>query len=133
MGLTPPTDMDDLFYFTNRTIGGGRIRAWVYRPPAPSGKGKLGKPVDPKTGKVKKRSPVYVDEVGTEYPCDEINPTLDVEVEYTCPFCSHKGEATTPYKRKKWQGVDAYVFACGGCGEKIGITKKMKDPKKSKK
>jgi len=128
-----PESMDKCFYFTNRVLeNNGSIIAWVYRPKCPKcGKGIMGKPVDPKTGKVKKRADIYTSkECGYEVNSDEFDETLKVEVQYKCPFCGNSGETTTDYKRKKYKGVDAYVFTCGKCGEKIGITKKMKETKK---
>ena len=56
----------------------------------------------------------------------KVEDTLEVEIKYTCPHCQYIGETTTPYKRKKYMGVDAIVFKCDNCGEKIAITKKMK-------
>ena len=136
MALKMPESMDECFYFTNRTLEGGKgsVIAWVRRPKCSKcGKGVMGKPVDPKTGKVKKRADIYVcPECGYEVSVEELNPTLNVEIRYKCPFCGNEGEATTEYKRKKYKGVDAYVFTCGKCGEKIGITKKMKKPKEKK-
>ena len=91
----------------------------------------MGKPVNPKTGKIKSRAEIYVcPECGHEEKCKEFDETLTVEIQYTCPFCGKSGEATTEYKRKGYMGVKAYVFKCNDCGEKIGITKKMKVPKK---
>ena len=131
--VTEPESMDELFYFTNRTIeNGGWIKAWVYKPDAPTGKGKLGKPTDPKTGKVKVRAKYYVDEEGNEYDKEEIDPTLTMEIKYKSPHTGKEGETTIPYKKKTWLGVPAYVFEDQE-GNKIGITKKMKKPKKKKK
>ena len=45
-------------------------------------------------------------------------------------FVDNFDEAKTEYKLKSFKGVKAYVFQCGKCGEKIGITKKMKELKK---
>lgn len=133
MALTEPKSMDDLFYFTNRTLeNGGWVKAWVYKPDAPSGKGKLQKPKNEKTGRPKIRATVYVDEEGTEYPRAEIDPTLTVEIKYKSPYTGKEGEATCPFKRKTFQGVPAFVFEDQE-GNKIGITKKMKEPKKKKK
>lgn len=132
MGLTIPDSMEDLFYFTNRTLdNGGWVKAWVRKPDSPSGKGKLSKPKDPKTGKPKVRSPVYVDDDGKEYPKTEIDPTLTVEIIYKSPFTGEEGETTIPYKRRTWQGVPAFVFK-DKAGNEIGITKKMKAAKKKK-
>ena len=134
MSLKMPESMDECFYFTNRKIedGKGSIIAWVVKPDCPKcGKAKMGKPINPKTGAVTKKSEIY-----TCKSCNhtvnivEYEPTLKVEVIYKCPFCGNEGEATTDYKRKKFKGVDAYVFECGKCKEKIGITKKLKEIKK---
>lgn len=130
-----PNSMDECLYFTNRedaTVG--KIRAWTFKLECPScHKGVMGKPVDSKTGRPKIRS--------TEYVCNECGYTEEkAEHETKCTVmidyehvCGHKGHATTEYKRKSWQGVPSYIFVCDGCGQKVGITKKMKAIKKKKK
>ena len=91
-------------------------------------KAKMSKPIDKKTGGVKIRAKEYTCPICAHTVSkDEFEPTLDMEIEYTCPACGKSGEATTPYKRKKFKGVDAYVFECRDCHEKILLTKKMKD------
>ncbi len=133
--VTMPESMDECFYFTNRTLeNDGTIIAWVYKPMCPKcGKVKMGKPVDPKTGKVKSRAKIYTcKECGYEVDKEEMDPNLKVEIEYKCPHCGDEGEATTEYQLKTWKGVKAYVFTCNKCGEKIGVTKKMKKPKAPK-
>lgn len=121
--------MEELIYFTQRSIGKGNVKAWAYKGMCPKcKKGKMSKPVDPKTGKVKIRA--------KEYVCPECNYTvekkayeesLECEIKYTCPECGHSGETAVPFKRKKFQGVDAIVFLCDKCKAKIPITKKMKE------
>jgi transcription elongation factor Elf1 len=133
MTIKMPESMDECFYFTNRILeNDGSIIAWVYKPDCPKcKKAKMGKPVDPKTDKVKSRADVYVcKECGYEVEKAELDPTLKVEIQYKCPFCGNEGETTTEFKRKSYKGVQAYVFTCEKCGEKIGITKKMKKTKK---
>ncbi len=88
--------------------------------------------------------PVVKDKIkirATEYVCPACGYTeekilhekgLEVSVQYVCPHCEHKGEAITPYERKSYQGVKAFIFNCESCNEKIAITKKMKEPKKKK-
>ena len=133
MALEVPSSMDECIYFTRRTEGEkGHLMAWARKKECPScHKALMGKPVE--KGKIKIRA--------TEYVCPSCGHTeakadheegLEVNCIYTCPHCEHKGEATMPYKRKTWQGVKAFVFNCEDCGEKIGITKKMKEPKKKK-
>jgi len=124
--------MDECLYFTNRTFGeNGKAMAWVYRPECPNcKKGRLGKPIK-KGGKVDKKATYYeCPACKHQVSMEEADALLKVEVKYTCPHCNNSGEATTVYKRINFQGVPAYVFSCGKCQEKIGITKKMKDIKK---
>jgi predicted nucleic acid-binding Zn ribbon protein len=86
----------------------------------------MGKPVE--KGKVKIRADKYIcpeckyveEKVAHEESCT-------LEAMYTCPKCKKKGESTAPYKRKKFQGIPAYIVECEHCGEKIPITKKLKD------
>ena len=133
MSLEMPESMDECFYFTNRTLDEtGTAIAWVKKPICPKcGKGKMGKPVDAKTGKVKSRAKEYTcKECGHTVPKDEFDQTMKVEIQYKCPECGKEGEATSEYKLKSYKGVKAYVFVCEHCGAKLGITKKMKKPKK---
>ena len=60
MALREPVSMDECVYFTNRNIGKGKIRAWVFRENCPKcNKGLMGKPRDSKTGKAKIRTEEY--------------------------------------------------------------------------
>ncbi|MFO8016093.1 MAG: hypothetical protein R6U32_03240 [Candidatus Woesearchaeota archaeon] len=129
--LEQPKSMDECVYFTRRTLeNGGKIMAWAYRIDCPKcGKAKMGKPVE--KGKVKRRAKEYIcPECGHTEEKEEHEPKLTLEVIYTCPHCGHEGEAKTEYKRKTFEGVPAYVFKCEKCGNKIGVTKKMKEGKK---
>lgn len=132
--VTEPNSMDECFYFTNRLTEDSYIRAWVYKPDCPKcKKAKLGKPINPKTGRAKIRSKEYVcPACHAVFQKEDIDSELTVEIKYKCANCGNEGDATTEFKRKKWQGVDAYIFQCSKCNEKIGVTKKMKDPKKKK-
>ena len=126
-----PESMDECFYFTRRTLeNDGKAVAWVLKPDCPEcGKAKMGKPVD--KGKVKIRAKEYVcPSCGYTVSKEEFEPTLTMNIQYKCPHCGNSGEATTNYKLKSFLGTKAYVFTCEKCGEKIGITKKMKDVKK---
>lgn len=134
MAFKEPESMDDLLFHTIRTVEEkGKIRAWVWRPMCPKcKKGKMGKPLNPKTGKVIKKSEDFechnCHHIITQEQSEEIG--LNLEIIYTCPFCGNSGETNAPYERKNWMGVKAFVFTCQKCKEKIGITKKMKEPKK---
>ena len=134
MAIQQPNSVDDCVYFTRRTIGDkGKIMAWARKIDCKKcGKAKMGKPVE--KGKVKIRAKEYeCPSCGYIEPKEEHEPKLTVEILYTCQHCGKSGEATTPYKRKTFEGVPSFVFECSSCGKKIGVTKKMKAPKKGKK
>lgn len=132
MPIKEPESMENLIYFTNRTLegGNGKIKAWVYKKMCPKcNKAKMGKPVE--KGKVKIRA--------EEYTCPSCGFTeektvheesLNLEAKYTCPECGKEGESTALYKRKSFMGVPAYVVECSNCKAKIPLTKKMKKIKK---
>ncbi|HII72385.1 TPA: hypothetical protein HA265_06540 [Candidatus Woesearchaeota archaeon] len=128
MALREPESMDECVYYTQRQVDSGEVRAWVYRGDCPEcGKAKMGKPRDDKTGKVKIRAKEYVcPECGYTAEKKEYEETLTCDIQYTCPACKNKGEISVPFKRKKFNGMDAVVFQCQKCKEKIPITKKMK-------
>lgn len=125
-----PNSMDECVYFTRRDDEIAKIVAWAKKVPClKCKKGMMGKPVE--KGKVKIRATEYVcPECGHTEEKKEHEKQLTVEVIYTCKACGHSGDATTEYKRKAWNGVPSFVFVCDGCKAKIGITKKMKAPKK---
>lgn len=129
MAVVEPESMDELIYFTNRAIGNGKAKAWVYRGICPEcGKAKMGKPVE--KGKVKMRAKEYVcPECGHTVEKQEYEDTLTAQVRYTCPGCGKDGEAEIPYKRKKIEGVETLRFRCQHCSANIDITKKMKEKK----
>ncbi|MGM5487693.1 MAG: hypothetical protein ACQESG_01965 [Nanobdellota archaeon] len=128
--LKQPESMDECAYFTNRSIGDGHVRVWVFRQDCPEcGKAQMGKPVE--KGKVKVRAKEYVcPECGHSEPKEEYEPKLTANVAYTCPECKYEGEQQVPYKRKTIKGVPTLRITCEECGFNIDITKKMKDPKK---
>jgi hypothetical protein len=131
MMIKEPESMDDLIFFTNRTDGRGKIKAWAYRPLCPKcKKGRLGKPMNEK-GKVAIRAEECTcKDCGFTASKEVMEDAATLEIIYVCPFCGKSGDTTTSYKRKNWQGVPAYIFTCQSCQQKIGITKKMKVPKK---
>ena len=131
MTLQEPASMDECVYFTNRTIGSGKAMAWVFRKECPKCKeGRLGKPIK-KNGKPDKKADHFeCPKCKYKEPNEETEKDLTVNIKYTCPHCGKEGEATTGYERKSFQGVKAYVFECNDCQQKIGITKKLKEPKK---
>jgi len=137
--IREPQSMDELVYFTKRVIGkDGKAMAWVYREDCPEcGKGKMGKPIDPKTKKPKTRADYYeCPECHNQIPKQEYEDSLQCQVKYTCDKCKKEGEIEVPFKRKSTKmydpekdknvAVKAIVFECGNCGEKVYITQKMK-------
>ena len=125
--MNEPESMDTLVYFTNRTIGNGHIKAWVYKQQCSQCKGMMGKPKGAK-GKVKIRAQNYVcNECGFSVPNEEYEGGLKVQVKYTCPSCSNRGEAEVPFRRKRINGVETVRIECSHCHASIDITKKMKE------
>lgn len=139
MALKLPNSMDECVYFTRRKLGDkGSAIAWVLRGKCTKcKKGVMGKPKDPKTGKVKTRA--------TEYVCPSCNHTMEkgayedtltANIQYNCQHCGTSGEHQMSFKRKKVQlinpetgkkkAADALKFQCKKCGKDILITKKMK-------
>ena len=132
MTLKQPSSMDECVYFTRRAADKGKIMAWVFRELCPKcKKSMMGKPKDEKTGHAKIRA--------SEYTCPscayaeekvKYEEKLKANIMYTCPSCQKSDEIQIPFKRKKVDGVDALVFNCKDCDNKILVAKKMKDPKK---
>ena len=124
-----PESMAELVYFTQRAVGSGYVKAWVYKGLCPKcKKSKMGKPIDEKTKKPKIRAKEYVcPSCGYSEEKKAHEETLFCEVKYTCPQCKFVGETTVPYKRKKFDGMDAIIFLCEKCKTKIPITKKLKE------
>jgi predicted RNA-binding Zn-ribbon protein involved in translation (DUF1610 family) len=124
-----PDSMDELVYFTRRSLGEkGKAVAWVRKQKCPKcGKSLMGKPKD-KTGKVLIRAKEYsCPSCGYTAEKKEYEESLTAEVQYTCPACGSSGEAEAPFKRKKIEGVDTLRVKCGKCSGNIDITKKMKE------
>ncbi|MDA1197133.1 MAG: hypothetical protein O2779_04170 [Nanoarchaeota archaeon] len=132
--VTEPESMNEVIYFSNRTVaeGKGKARAWVYRKDCPKcKKAKMGKPVV--KGKVKIRAKEYVcPECNHTEEKEEHEESINLEAIYTCPECGKEGDGTTPYKRKSYMGTKAYIIECEHCQAKIPITKKLKAIKKKK-
>mgnify|MGYP001573681849 CR=1 FL=1 len=133
MALKKPASMDECLYFTNRSIGEGFATAWAYRPDCPKcKKPTMGKPIK-KNGKVDKKASYFECRVCKhQMSNEEVDSLAKLEVQYKCPHCGNESETTTEYKRKVFEGIPSYVFECGKCGKKIGITKKLKSSKKSR-
>ncbi|MBL7055681.1 hypothetical protein ISS07_02090 [Candidatus Woesearchaeota archaeon] len=131
MEIKKPNSMSECLFFTNRSLGEGFAVAWVRRPTCSSCKeGLMGKPLK-KDGKPMKKAEFYeCPQCKHQLPNEEMESQLKVEIEYQCPHCMKEGFAETEYVRKTFEGVKAFVFECGSCDKKLGITKKMKKTKK---
>ena len=131
MALKKPNSMQECLYFTNRTIDSGKAIAWVFRKECPScRKGIMSKP-EKKVGKIDKKADCYIcNSCGYKESNEDVENSLVLNVEYKCPHCGNESETTTEYVKKNYYGVKAYIFNCQKCGQKIGITKKLKDTKK---
>lgn len=138
MTLKQPSSMDECVYFTNRTIGTGKIKAWVFKELCPNcKKAIMSKPIDPKTWKIRIRSKEYIcKECNLNLQEQEYEDTLTINIQYSCPYCNHSGEIQVPFKRKKLQifdeekqkkkTIEAVRFQCEKCSKNIDISKKMK-------
>ncbi|NIA04083.1 MAG: hypothetical protein GWP09_01915 [Nitrospiraceae bacterium] len=132
MELKEPQSMEELYYYTNRDLeNNGEVRCWVFKRECPQcHKALLEKPKG-KNGKIKIRAKEFVcPNCGFVMGKEEYEKDLIANIEYTCPHCGYHGKTQIPFKRKKVKGVEAMVFTCEKCGEKIYITKKMKEIKK---
>ncbi|MBI5398865.1 hypothetical protein HZB03_05365 [Candidatus Woesearchaeota archaeon] len=134
MPVREPESMNELVYFTNRTLDNkGLAKVWVYRQDCPKcGKAKMGKPVE--KGKVKIRAKEYVCQA-CHYTVakEEYESGLTAQATYTCPGCKKSGEAELPFKWKSVDGVKALKFSCSNCKANILVTKKMKEKGESDK
>ncbi|MBI4141866.1 hypothetical protein HY484_03005 [Candidatus Woesearchaeota archaeon] len=132
MALKEPQSMDECIYFTKRTIGYGKVKAWVFKEQCQKCKKSiLGKPVE--KGKVKIRAKEYVcPECKYTVEKKQYEESLTCNVQYVCPACSYSGETQVPFKRKNIQGVPTIQVECEKCHVKINITKKMKASGESK-
>ena len=131
MAVKEPESMEELIYFTRRTLEPkGAVRAWVYKQPCPKcKKATMGKPVE--GGKVKVRAKEYAcPACGYTAEKQAYEDTLVCEAAYTCPRCGKPGESTAPFKRKNVEGVPAIQLLCQHCQGKINITKKLRQGKK---
>ena len=136
--IKEPNSIDECIYFTNRTIGNGSVKAWVYKQNCPKcNKALMGKPKG-KNGKVQIRAKEYVCPVcGYNVEKESYERTLLAEIKYTCPYCRHHGETTIPFIRKKAKvfnqqeqkstTIDTLRFQCSKCNKNIDITKKLKE------
>ncbi len=132
--LKEPTNVAECLYFTNRTIGTGKIKAWVFKGECSKCTGKMNA-VKPASALAKPKE-YACESCGNKVPTKEYEEALPINIKYTCPKCGNSSELQVPYKRKKIKifdeedqkekTADAVQFECSKCQEKMNITKKMK-------
>ena len=98
MALIEPTNVSDCLYFTNRTIGTGKVKAWVFKGVC-SCKGKM-QAVKPASALAKPKE-YTCESCGKKVPTKEYEEALPMNIKYTCPKCGNSSELQVPYKRKK--------------------------------
>ena len=118
--MRQPKSMSELVYFTRRKDEFGLVKLWVFRENCPScNNAQMGKPVDPKTKKVKSRAKEYVcPECNHIIEKEEYEDSLDANIEYTCPE-GHSHDKIMPFKRQKISIKDPKT---GKNKRKLGIT-----------
>jgi len=136
--IQEPKSMTECVYFTNRIVGNGKLKAWVFREMCTQcKKGLMGKPVNPKTKKPKRTAKEYVcPECKFTVPEKEYENQLKLNVKYTCPSCNAQDEIQVPYLRKrilrfdeekkKKVAIESVRFQCSKCSGNIDVTKKLK-------
>lgn len=136
--MNKPASMDECVYYTSRVNDKGDTTAWVFREKCPKcGKALMGKPKDPKTGKVKTRATEYVcPECGHTMQKQEYEDTLTINIEYACPHCGNKSDTQVPFTWKKTRienpetgkkkTIDVIKFSCDKCKKELHLARKMK-------
>ncbi|MBI2144114.1 hypothetical protein HYU17_03095 [Candidatus Woesearchaeota archaeon] len=132
MPLKQPESMDEIVYFSNRSLGGGKgsVKVWVFKQTClKCRKEMMGKPRDSK-GKVKTRADEYVcPACGNSVEKKAYEESLTANADYTCSGCGSSGESQIPFKRRNIEGIPTLRFQCGKCSANIDVTKKMKEKK----
>lgn len=132
--MRKPKSMSELAYFTRRKDEFGTVQVWVFREDCTKcGKGKMGKPINPKTGKPKSRAKEYqCPECSFTVEKEEYEDSLTANITYTCPD-GHSGEIQIPFERKRLPiknpktGKNKYKpgikFNCETCDFEIKVVK----------
>ena len=119
-----PQSLENLFYFANRTIDNGYIKAWAYKLKCPKCGAFMQKPRN-KFGRPDKKAKYYeCPNCGFKMDKKEYESKIIINVIYKCPHCGHEGETTIEgFKRKKVDGKKGIVFSCENCGATLVIEK----------
>lgn len=128
-----PESMDELVYFTQRSLGKGEATVWVYKGKCPKCGVFMGKPKDRK-GKVLVRAKEYAcPQCGHAEEKAAYEGRLTASCLYACPQCGSKGETSALFRRSKIDGIDTLRFQCQKCNASIDITRKLKEKGSGKK
>ncbi len=134
MAIRKPKSMSELVYFTRRNDEFGQVKVYVFKEKCTEcDKTYMGKPVNPKTGKVKSRSKEYIcSECDHSVEKEKYEDSLTACIEYTCPE-GHSGEIEIPFERKRLPiknpktGKNKYKpgikFDCETCNFEIKVVK----------
>ena len=120
MAFKKPKSMSELIYFTRRKDEFGQVKVYVFREKCTEcGKADMGKPINPKTGKVMSRSKEYVcSECGHSVEKEAYEDSLTASIEYTCPE-GHSGEVEIPFERRK---ISFKNLNTGKSKRKLGVS-----------
>ena len=120
-----PKDINELDFFTRQLLEPkGFAFMWVYKPLCPDcNKSRL--------KKLKKRDKFYACEsCNKTFEKPEYNSLLKYNIEYTCPKCSKKGEASGDWiKPTSKKSAVMQKFTCSSCGEKLKVARISKKKK----
>jgi len=120
MPFKKPKSFSELIYFTRRKDEFGQVKVYVFREKCTEcGKADMGKPINPKTGKVMSRSKEYVcSECGHSVEKEAYEDSLTASIEYTCPE-GHSGEVEIPFERRK---ISFKNLNTGKSKRKLGVS-----------
>ncbi len=120
--IKEPETLEGLFYFANRTLEKGYIKAWAYKLKCDVCGEYMEKPRT-KTGKPDKKAKFYVcRKCGKQMDKKEYESLLVVEIKYKCPYCGYEGFTSVKgFKRKKLGDKKGIIFKCVNCGKDLII------------
>ena len=142
--LEEPKNATELFYYTDRDIDKGWVRAWVFKLKCPKCGTPMQKPRNKQGKPIKKADYYECPKCGFKMSSKDYESKLVTNIQYKCPYCGHEGETQIPFRRKRVsykvfdemkgkdvrKSVEALVFKCEKCGKEIYITKKLKEIKR---
>jgi transposase-like protein len=122
-----PKDIAQLDFFTRQPMDEkGFAFMWVYKPKCPECN-------ESRLKKLKRRGKIYTCEsCKKNYETEEYNELLKYNLEYTCPYCEHKGELYESWPKPANRKSSVMLrFTCQGCNKRLKVAR-MGKKKKSK-